>query len=149
MLPETQQKLILLNLVALQAESAERDAVDRVAEAVLRAIWTAIQEGSLDQDCLLVPTKLDGDERVLVTYFQYPYARAWLEFVDTSLVQHVVEVGNWAIDNLREGDKSVLVRSLEKEVGRMKKATEELEEMLDPLLLRPIILRTRCDLCPA
>lgn len=133
----------------IQEESVERDAVDRMAEAVLRAIWLAIQEDNLNQECLLVPTKLDGDGRSLVTYFRYPYVRAWLEFADTSLVQYVVDVGNWAIDNLRKGDKSNLVRSLEKEVARMQKATEELEEMLDPLRLRPIILRTRCDLCPA
>jgi len=31
----------------------------------------------------------------------------------------------------------------------MKEAVKELEESLNPLMLRPMIIRTECDLCPA
>lgn len=133
----------------IQKESGERGAADRLVEAVLRAIWWAIQEGKLDQDRLLVPTKSDGDGTSLVTYFQYPYSRVFFKFADMDLVEEVANACNWGIKNLRKGEKCYLVESLQEEVGRMKKAIEELDEMLDPLLLRPIILRTRCDLCPA
>ena len=133
----------------IQAESAERDAVDLVAEAVLRAIWTAVKEGKLDQECLLVCIQSDGGGTSLVSYFQYPYARSFFKLADAGLAEKVVNVCNWGIGNLRKGDKSYLVESLQKEVVRMKKAIEELDEMLDPFLLRPMILRTRCDLCPA
>ena len=35
------------------------------------------------------------------------------------------------------------------EVRIMQKATEELRQMLNPVKLTPMILRTRCELCPA
>jgi hypothetical protein len=58
-------------------------------------------------------------------------------------------VCRWAVNNLRKGEKSDLVWRLADEVRRMQDRTRELEESLDGLLLRPMILRTRYELCPA
>jgi len=44
--------------------------------------------------------------------------------------------------------RSETIKNAVGEAIKIKKATDELEEMLDPLLLRPIITRTRCFLCP-
>lgn len=44
---------------------------------------------------------------------------------------------------------AIMVESLRNEVRKMEKATGELREMLNPVKLRPMILRTRCELCPA
>ena len=61
-------------------------------------------------------------------------------------MKKVVHICNVAANNLSKGD---VVRSLQNEVRIMKTATGLLRETLDPLRLTPMILRTRCDLCPA
>jgi len=42
-----------------------------------------------------------------------------------------------------------MVEPLMNNVNTMRKSIEELAEMLNPLKLGPMILNTRCDLCPA
>jgi len=60
-----------------------------------------------------------------------------------SLAKKVAHTCDLAYDNLRKGD---MVQRLYREVRKMKKAGEELYEALNPVKLRPMILRTRCDL---
>jgi len=72
-----------------------------------------------------------------------------LDLNDLNLANEVKSVCCLAISNLREGNKSDLVRRLADKVRQMQDRTRELEENLDGLILRPMILRTRCDLCPA
>ena len=69
-------------------------------------------------------------------------------FGDTNkgLVEKVTHICELAAKNLRKG---AMVESLKGEVHTMKDATEKLREMLNPVKLTPMILRTRCDLCPA
>jgi hypothetical protein len=68
---------------------------------------------------------------------------------DTPLAQKITHICNLAVNNLEKGEKSDMGKSLQNEVRIMKKASEELREMLNPVKLTPMILRTRCDLCPA
>ena len=133
----------------IQEQSGERHAADRLVDAVLWVIWWAIGEDKLDQDDFLVRTRSEGDGTTHVTYFEYVFSRVLFKFTDADLAEKVAKVCNWAVNNLRKGDKSYRVKSLQNEFCRMKKAIEELEEVFNPLLLRPIILRTRCHLCPA
>jgi hypothetical protein len=68
---------------------------------------------------------------------------------NTPLAQKVTYICNLAVNNLEKGEKSDMVKLLQNEVRIMKKANEELREMLNPVKLTPLILRTRCGLCPA
>lgn len=43
----------------------------------------------------------------------------------------------------------IVVKELYVEVGNIRRASDTFREMLNPLRLSPMILRTRCDLCPA
>ena len=83
----------------------------------------------------------------------------WLEFYegdsdtklylnDVELAKEVFGMCGQVVTNLRDGTKSNLVQELAKEVRQMQDTTEELEKSLDRLVLRPVILHTRCDLCP-
>ena len=69
-------------------------------------------------------------------------------FGDTSkgLAEKVTHICELAAKNLRKGD---MVQQLLPEVRTMKDATKKLREALNPVKLTPIILRTRCELCPA
>jgi hypothetical protein len=86
--------------------------------------------------------------------------RVWLEFykgdVDTKLdlpdlelAKEILSMCRETVMKLREETKSRLVQGLTDQVAKMRERTAELEGSLDALILRPIILRTRCDLCPA
>ena len=85
--------------------------------------------------------------------------RVWIEFYesdsdtrldlnDLELAKEVLDMCRRVVTNLREGTKFNLVQRLTDEVRKVQDRTEELEESLDGLILRPMILRTRCDLCP-
>jgi len=63
------------------------------------------------------------------------------------LAKEVADVSKWAIKNLLRG-KEDLIEKVKKEVHKMQESTDRLEATLNPLVLRPIILNTRCDICP-
>ena len=41
------------------------------------------------------------------------------------------------------------IEAIAEQVNVMKERIRELEEMLDPLMIRSLILSTQCNLCPA
>ena len=49
--------------------------------------------------------------------------------------------------SISEGLQAI-IDGLDENHPAREKVIEELDDMLNPLILRPIILRTRCDLCP-
>jgi hypothetical protein len=99
--------------------SGEDDPAEQMAEVVLREINVK-----------------SGDEIVLRFFGN----------TNMGLAKKVTHICNSAVNNLCKGD---VVRKLRDEVRDMKKASEELREILNPVKLRPMILRTRCNLCPA
>ncbi len=63
------------------------------------------------------------------------------------LAREVSDVSRWAIANLLEL-KSDLIQKIKEEVSKMQKNASQLEAVLNPLILRPIILNTQCYICP-
>jgi hypothetical protein len=141
-------------LSSICKEGGEDDPVKRMAEAVLREIWQAILRDRLDEeepvfqtvlghmpppqdiDIINVESRRERHARVLV----------FIGITNRSLAEKVTDVCNLVYGNLCTRDT---VQQLHCEVGEMTKASDELREMLNPVKLRPMILRTRCDLCPA
>lgn len=136
-----EQETNLLQII--KEESREDNPVKRMAEAVLNAIWRDILEDKLGQ--YLVETVLTSDGSQSMVRVRY---ETFL-LLDNTLAQKVTRICNLAVNNLEKGAKSDMVKSLQNEVRIMKKASEELREMLNPVKLTPLILRTRCSLCPA
>ncbi len=131
-------------LLRVKEESLERgNAVEQMAKAVFSAIWQDILEDKPDQIFVRMPS--DSGRQGIVKVKD----ETFLIFNDTRLAEKVIHSSNLAVNNLRKGEKSHIVKSLQDEVRTMEKATEELREMLNPVKLTPMILRTRCDLCPA
>jgi hypothetical protein len=134
-------------LQRVKEESREDDPAKRIAEVMLREIWRAILRDKLHEETPWFQTVLRGkgipqeinvkskDEMVLIFYGD----------TNMGLAKGVTRICNLACNNLCKGNT---VRQLHDEVGKMEKASEELREMLNPVKLRPMILRTRCDLCP-
>jgi hypothetical protein len=61
----------------------------------------------------------------------------------------VAEICGWVAKNLSIEERDGQIRLYKDSIEAMKEAIKKLEDMLDPLMLRPMILRTTCDLCPA
>ena len=63
------------------------------------------------------------------------------------LAKEVSDVSIWSIANLLKL-KSDLIQKMKEEVSKMQENASQLEAVLNPLVLRPIILNTQCDICP-
>ena len=89
-----------------------------------------------------------GSETARITHVrsEYEFVLFFQDSTNNVMAQKVTRICELAFNNLRRGDT---VQKLYDDVRRMKKTSEELREMLNPVKLRPMIFRTRCDLCPA
>lgn len=142
---EQEKNLLEKNfLQIIEEESRERNPAERMAEAVLNAIWRDILEDKLGQNLVQVMLGSGGSQcMVRVGYETFFLFNAP---TDTTLAKKITRICNLAVNNLEKED---MVKLLQDEVRIMKKASEELREMLNPVKLTPLILRTRCGLCPA
>jgi hypothetical protein len=132
--------------------SREDDPAKRIVEVVLRKIWRAILGDRLEEEghwFQTVSRRMGPPEDwdiIVESSHEHEKVLTFIGNTNESLAEKVTGICNLAANNLGKGD---MVRQLHDEVGTMEKATEELREMLNPVKLTPMILRTRCDLCPA
>lgn len=63
------------------------------------------------------------------------------------LAREVADASKWAVENLLTGKRD-LIEKMKKEVHKMHESSGRLEATLNPLVLRPIILNSQCDICP-
>jgi hypothetical protein len=119
-----------------------------MVSATLSAIWKRIIVGKLKEESSCVKTRPDIDGGGQVTSVDVG-EKTLLQFTERKTGEDFIKILNWAITNLRDGERADLLPQLSAEIDTMGKTIVELEEMLNPLLVRPMILRTRCDLCPA
>jgi len=124
-----------------EEEQTQHNPGDEMAKAVLAATWQGIVEDKRGQDLVRMVSPRSGGHSIVKVKDE-----TFLMFNDTSLAKKVIHICNQVVYNLSKGD---MVEQLQREVRTMEKATEELREMLNPVRLTPMILRTRCDLCPA
>jgi len=124
--------------------SGKKDAIERMVDGVLHVVWPSILTGKLDQKFPLVRamSRSDGMTQVI---FGDSNLTLGLIFTEGDLAEEVAEACKWAAKNL---DKGKMTSAVAKQVNVMKERIKELEEMLDPLRLRPLILGTQCELCP-
>jgi len=120
-------------------ESVKKNAMERVAEGVLYIVWHA----TVNQESLLVQALPRGDGRTEVTFGRLTGSGPI--FTEVDLAEEVAKACKWAAENLVKGNTTPVVAE---QINVMKERIKELEEMLDPLMLRPLILGTQCDLCP-
>lgn len=75
---------------------------------------------------------------------------------DTELVIETMEVAviiaglcRWEVEKLFTGKESSLIEDMATSLASMREAHNELVDKLDELRLAPLILQTKCDICPA
>ena len=124
------------------------DVTQKISDGVRETIWRGILTGKLEQMSVLEGSSVLTEGRVWLEFYGGD-SDTRLDLNDVELAKEVLGMCRRAVTNLRQGIKSDLVRRLADEVRQMQDRTQELEKSLEGLLLRPMILRTRCELCPA
>ena len=126
----------------------DNDVIERIADGVIEHIWRGILTGKPDKMHVIKGIILYNAGQVwLVVYENNSETRFYLN--DEELAKDVWSMCCQVVTNLWDEVESDLIQNLTDEVSQMQARTKELGEGLDELVLRPMILRTRCDLCPA
>lgn len=136
-----QEEKGLLNRV--KEGNKREDPIAWMTKAMSMKIRQRILDDKLDPESPVVEIMARGDGTIQVR--PVGIANVSLNFTDTSLAEKVAGICNWATKNLYRGD---MFQKVAKEVKATQRKIEELQEMLNPLTLVPLILSTRCGLCP-
>jgi len=126
--------------------SGKKDVVERMVDGVLYVVWQGILAGEPDQ-LPVVQTISLGHPRVEVVFGEDQFSQG-LIFAEADLVKEVEDTCIWVAKNLAIVRKEDMVE-LVNDVRTIRKIIDELTGKLNPLMLRPLILNTRCELCPA
>jgi len=112
---------------------------------LLHVAWKGIVAGEKDAAHELIITKDVGEDRVTrprVIVGGHTFVQQTGNKISAPFVERVRNI----LDQTWESNEA---RELLLAAGRMQVVATELEEKLDPLALRPHLLRTKCKLCPA
>jgi hypothetical protein len=124
-------------LQEIEKRSQKEDAIQRIARATVYAIWESVVENKFDSRSPRVKVSYELVDRTVAI------------FTEKELIESLIALCDKALEKLLNEDTVSLVKQLYDEVHNLRKAMDELAEMLNKLVLYPIILYTRCDLCPA
>jgi hypothetical protein len=128
----------------ITGQPGQGDALVRIKDGVIEAVWRAVlsdkphtapdllQRGSPRGN--YTPVIIGGPQPLDVVLFE-----------DRDLADRVTKICKQAATILGKGDRAP--RAL-KEVRSMKHSMGQLEDGLSALKLIPVLLQTRCDLCP-
>jgi len=141
------QKQGLTDRMVKGSGKEKEDLIERMVDGVLHAVWQNILAGKTDESPVLQTVSV-GHPMVEVVFGECQLGLG-LIFTEANLAKEVADACIWAARNLCIERKEDTVEPLVNHVHRMRKAIDQLAEMLNPLMLRPMILHTRCDLCPA
>ena len=129
--------------------SAEGDPEKRIEDAMLKKIWQKVFWNKLGENAPMFTICMGGEKITVQSKDLQLESRDENIFNFSvsakSLAANLTQLCNSVAEKLVKGNT---VQELYHEVGNVKKAHEELREMLNPVKLRPLLIRTRCDLCP-
>jgi hypothetical protein len=131
----------------IKAAIGNNDVTERISGGLIENIWRDILIGKPEQMHVMEGASVFTKGQVWLEFYEGD-SDTKLYLNDVELAKEVFGMCGEVVANLRDGTKSNLVQELAKEVRQMQDTTEELEKSLDRLILRPVILRTRCELCP-
>ena len=129
----------------IEKQLKEEVSIDKLRDGVIEVVWRGIIAGKADEVHIFKGTSVTNEGKVELRFNQNSDG---LRIDDLALATKMLSVCKWTIKNLRT-DRSGTIKSLRDEVGIMRASYNDLEDSLNELVLRPIILQTRCKLCPA
>jgi len=133
---------------ALRNTGKEKAIIDQMVAGVVEALWRGILDSKPEKAHDLVRIMVKDKSTTLVVFGETASVTA-VEVADRHLAEDIVNICRRVANNLYAVEKETLIAQFQGGLDAMKKIVEELNEKLNPLLLRPMILDTTCDLCPA
>jgi hypothetical protein len=126
------------------------DAQKRIEAALLKQIWQSVYWDKLDSENPGFETEINAGNILVVSRDIDARSRDEVVFTFTKLVnkdlaEELTRLCNSVADTLIKGDE---VQTLCCEIENIKKAHQEITEMLYPVKLKPVIIHSRCELCP-
>ena len=112
------------------------DVPEKISDGVRETIWRGILTGKPDQMHVKEGASSVNKWKVWLDITEGD-AGTKLDLNDLELAKEVLSMCRETVANLREETKSHLVQGLADQVHQMREKTEELEESLDALILRP------------
>jgi len=122
-----------------------KDIVEEMTRGIVEAVWGGILAEKPEEGYSLIRTRPEGEETTVILFADQSSIVS-IRLTENDLAGEVADICRWAAQNLCRGD---LVQQPTGLISAIQARASELEVMLDPLRLRPLILRTRCELCPA
>jgi len=139
-------KEVKIDLLDALMASVSRDktviAVNRITDGIVHLLWHHILHP--DEEFPLVETMPRADGRIDITFGKDRFTN-YLIVREQGLADKVIGICKSAAEKLR-GD---MTEAVVKEIVTMQARIEEFREAMSPLRLRPLLLRSRCNLCPA
>lgn len=129
----------------IEQEGGNTDAVGCIVDTIVEAARHDAMENDFGLDEPLVRIALVNNP-VAHGVITRVDNKEIFRFTDQVLAEEVLDIFDTAITTLR-----VIIRlndSIQEAVDRMQLAVKELDKVLNPVVLYPILLRTRCDFCP-
>ena len=125
------------------------DPAKNITETIVNVMWRSITRRELKRETLpsFETITRDKSENVNVIAIRSGDENLF-SFIGEDkqyLAKKITQICNTTIKVLSEEET---VQKLDAEVGNIVKASHDFRLMLNPLKLRPLILRTRCELCP-
>jgi hypothetical protein len=128
------------------ADTDKPNAIEILAKAILTELVNKLDDEKANSKGFFFRVLQQSDDNYHVTPID-SYAII-LKFKNDALADKVNEIANKVANNMYISFKEDL-RRLKNDIDNINNLAYELEEKFNPLVLRPIILRTRCRLCPA
>ncbi len=132
----------------IEASEAEESILANMVDGTVEVVWRGVNDNTIEKVAELVQTKPMTEGRGLIVFGESGSVTR-IELADSGLAKDVAEICRWAAKNLSIEEKERQIRLYRDGIEAMKEAIKKLEDALNPLMLRPMILRTECDLCPA
>ena len=127
----------------LKKGSKKKDITERMVNGVLHTVWKQILRPSGQFPVMEIAPRADGQSEVLCGKDRFV---AGIILGEADLAKQVKQSCEWGAKNVLLSSPAEVVTHI---IGNMREKIGELQRSLNPLLLGPLIMSTRCDLCPA
>ena len=130
-------------LQRIKRGSKKKDITERIVNGVLHTVWEQILRPT--EPFPVVQTTPRADEQSEVLFGKDKFAPGII-LDEADLAKQVAEVCKWGAKNVLSSPQTETVTGL---IRIMRERIGELRQSLNPLLLGPQVMNTRCNLCPA
>lgn len=129
----------------IERKTGKEDVLKRIVDGVLRAAWWVGTASNPKEEFKSRNFRVLPEGQRLRIMTGNHYLNLIFNETNTALAQKVTAVCNDALQALYP---RYVVDEILGMIHRMDEKIEEIDDALDPFVLRPLLVRTRCELCP-